>query len=199
MRSDNDINVQEVLVWDSALFGSAIRVAVVGGHRDVDRSRFRVVRIASGYPVVKALEKRPRAGSLPLRFVTFRSAPCISTLSSPPKHAESANAQRLFWGHARHAVRASKSIGALFGCASMLRLDQARFTQYLAEHRRAPKVREDFIAGVRSGVSGTLTFFIKRPDARRLPIPRRCLAAIHQAAESPRAKQRETGLPPPRR
>jgi protein-disulfide isomerase len=35
-----------------------------------------------------------------------------------------------------------------------------RFVADLAQHRFAPRVREDFMSGVRSGVNGTPTFFI---------------------------------------
>jgi protein-disulfide isomerase len=42
----------------------------------------------------------------------------------------------------------------------VLRLDLKRFDQDLADNVYAPRVREDFISGVRSGVNGTPTFFI---------------------------------------
>jgi protein-disulfide isomerase len=44
--------------------------------------------------------------------------------------------------------------------AEALGLDLGRFGQDLATHVHAPKVREDFMSGVRSGVNGTPTFFI---------------------------------------
>ena len=43
---------------------------------------------------------------------------------------------------------------------SRIGLDLARFGQELADHTHAPRVREDFLSGVRSGVNGTPTFFI---------------------------------------
>jgi predicted DsbA family dithiol-disulfide isomerase len=39
-------------------------------------------------------------------------------------------------------------------------LDTARFERHLESHAFAPRVREDFQSGVRSGVNGTPTFFI---------------------------------------
>ena len=48
-----------------------------------------------------------------------------------------------------------------------LALDEARVQRELASHMHAPRVREDFLSGVRSGVNGTPTFFINgiRHDA----------------------------------
>jgi protein-disulfide isomerase len=44
--------------------------------------------------------------------------------------------------------------------AADLDLDVERFIRELEEHAHAPRVREDFMGGVRSGVNGTPTFFI---------------------------------------
>ena len=41
-----------------------------------------------------------------------------------------------------------------------LGLDLKRFDQDLADNVFAPRVREDFMSGVRSGVNGTPSFFI---------------------------------------
>jgi protein-disulfide isomerase len=44
--------------------------------------------------------------------------------------------------------------------ASQIGLDMARFNGEMSAHTWAPRVREDFLSGVRSGVNGTPTFFI---------------------------------------
>jgi protein-disulfide isomerase len=44
--------------------------------------------------------------------------------------------------------------------AAALGLDSSRFNSELTRHTHAPRVREDFLSGVRSGVNGTPTFFI---------------------------------------
>jgi protein-disulfide isomerase len=44
--------------------------------------------------------------------------------------------------------------------AETLALDIAQFGQELVSGVHAPRVREDFLSGVRSGVIGTPTFFI---------------------------------------
>jgi predicted DsbA family dithiol-disulfide isomerase len=49
---------------------------------------------------------------------------------------------------------------ALLTYASELDLETSRFARDLDEHRFLPKVRRDFVEGVRSGVNGTPTFFI---------------------------------------
>jgi protein-disulfide isomerase len=48
----------------------------------------------------------------------------------------------------------------LLAYAKALGLDVGRFASELAGQVHAPKVREDFMSGVRSGVNGTPTFFI---------------------------------------
>lgn len=48
----------------------------------------------------------------------------------------------------------------LLAYALQLGLDRTRFVRELAERTWEPRVREDFMTGVRSGVNGTPTFFI---------------------------------------
>ena len=43
---------------------------------------------------------------------------------------------------------------------SSLGLDVERFDEELDGHVHAPRVREDFMSGVRSGVNGTPSFYI---------------------------------------
>jgi protein-disulfide isomerase len=76
--------------------------------------------------------------------------------------AEAAGAQGKFWEmhhvlfEHQHALDADDLVryAAAFG------LDLHRFTSELAGHIHAPRVREDFMSGVRSGVNGTPSFFI---------------------------------------
>ena len=76
--------------------------------------------------------------------------------------AEAAGAQGSFW--AMHDVlfenQQRLAEPYLMAYAEGLGLDVALFRQQLDEHVHAPKVREDFMSGVRSGVNGTPTFFI---------------------------------------
>jgi protein-disulfide isomerase len=48
----------------------------------------------------------------------------------------------------------------LFALASALGLSEDELRQVLATHRYEPKIRADFMSGVRSGVNGTPTFFV---------------------------------------
>jgi len=48
----------------------------------------------------------------------------------------------------------------LVGYARELGLDTKRFESELESHVHHPRVREDFLSGVRSGVNGTPAFFI---------------------------------------
>jgi protein-disulfide isomerase len=76
--------------------------------------------------------------------------------------AEAAGAQDRFWpmhdllyGN-QHAL----DDRSLVRFAQQLGLDVPRFVAELAEHVHEPRIREDFLSGVRSGVNGTPTFFI---------------------------------------
>jgi len=51
-------------------------------------------------------------------------------------------------------------IFALLAYASALALDLNRYSAEVAGHMHLPKISEDFMSGVRSGVNGTPTFFI---------------------------------------
>jgi protein-disulfide isomerase len=76
--------------------------------------------------------------------------------------AEAAGAQRRFWEmhdtlfENQHALDEAH----LVQYAEILGLDLQKFVRDLEEGRFAPKVREDFLSGVHSGVNGTPTFFI---------------------------------------
>jgi protein-disulfide isomerase len=76
--------------------------------------------------------------------------------------AETAGAQRRFWEmhdllytHQDHLAPRD-----LLVLARTLDLDLVRFTEDLTQRTYEPRVRRDFISGVRSGVNGTPTFFI---------------------------------------
>jgi protein-disulfide isomerase len=115
----------------------------------------------AAYPIVKEIQKR--LGDR-LRFV-FRNFP-LTQIHPHAAHAaeaaEAAGAQGRFWEmhdwlfeHQRHLgdallVRAAETLG----------LDTGRVRRELEEGIHHPRVREDFMSGVRSGVNGTPTFFI---------------------------------------
>ncbi|MBV9484793.1 MAG: thioredoxin domain-containing protein [Frankiaceae bacterium] len=137
------------------------------------------------HPVVAALLK---ADGPPIRYV-FRHFPLttVHPLAEPAAEAaEAAAAQDRFWP--MHDVLFSNS-PALEGedlrrYARALGLDERKFVRDLVERVHAPRVRADFLTGVRSGVSGTPTFFIdgvRHDGAFDYPVLR---AAVEAAARS---------------
>jgi protein-disulfide isomerase len=115
----------------------------------------------AAYPIVKELQSRLGDG---LRFV-FRNFPITTSHPHAEQAAETAEAaavQGRFWE--MHDVlyenQARLRHPDLRGYAEQLGLDLERFDEELAEHVHAPRVREDFMSGVRSGVNGTPTFYV---------------------------------------
>ncbi len=76
--------------------------------------------------------------------------------------AEAAGAQGRFWDMHDLLFANQQSLGhqAYVAFARTLALDLARFTRDIEQETYAPRIREDFMSGVRSGVNGTPTFFI---------------------------------------
>ena len=99
-----------------------------------------------------------------LRFV-FRHFP----LSDMHPHAaraaeasEAAGAQGKFWEMHQMLFENQQNLSDayLLAYAQAVGLDVARFTDDLATGASRPKVAEDFLSGVNSGVNGTPSFFI---------------------------------------
>jgi protein-disulfide isomerase len=76
--------------------------------------------------------------------------------------AEAAGAQGAFWPMHDVMFEHQDRLATrdLVSYAKALGLDVGRFVDDLEQRRYEPKVREDFMSGVRSGVNGTPTFFI---------------------------------------
>lgn len=91
--------------------------------------------------------------------------PALPTYADPSpravgrRAAEAAGQQARFWDELLFAHQDRLTPGDLIGYASTLRLDLRRLAVDLETHAHAPRVREDFLSGVRSGVNGTPTFF----------------------------------------
>ena len=115
----------------------------------------------AAYPIVK--EVQAQMGER-LRFV-FRNFPIATShphAEQAAEAAEAADAQGQFWQmHDVLYERQSRLRDPdLHSYAEELGLDVERFDAELAGHVHAPRVREDFMSGVRSGVNGTPTFYI---------------------------------------
>jgi protein-disulfide isomerase len=119
----------------------------------------------AAYPIVEAV--RRHFGNR-LRFV-FRHFPLNEIhphAEMAAETAEFAGAQGRFWEMHALIFENQNRLGAplLFQLAAMLGLSQQKLREALDDRTYAAKVRADFLGGVRSGVTGTPTFFI---DNRR--------------------------------
>ena len=115
----------------------------------------------AAYPIVKEVQEQmgPR-----LRLV-FRNFPITTSHPHSEQAAEAADAaaaQGRFWEMHDHLYEHQRRLenDDLLGYAAELGLNTERFADELAHHVHEPRVREDFMSGVRSGVNGTPTFYI---------------------------------------
>jgi protein-disulfide isomerase len=113
------------------------------------------------YPIVKKIQET--LGSR-LRFA-FRNFPLTEShphAQHAAEAAEAAAAQGRFWEMHDALFERQHALGdrQLVEYAAEIGLDEGRFRKELTDHTYAPRVREDFLSGVRSGVNGTPTFYI---------------------------------------
>jgi protein-disulfide isomerase len=137
----------------------------------------------AAYPIVKEIQERMGER---LQFV-FRNFPITTSHPRAEQSAEAAEAagsQGRFWEmhdllyeNQRHLEDED-----LHGYAARLGLDLDTFDNDLAEHVHAPRVHEDFMSGVRSGVNGTPTFYINGARHDDSYQPDVLLAALEEAA-----------------
>jgi protein-disulfide isomerase len=134
----------------------------------VEYGDYECLYCGQAYPIVK--EIKLRLGDR-LRFV-FRNFPI--TQSHPhaehaAEAAEAAAAQGKFWEMHDSLFEHQQALddAHLVHYAVALQLDQEKFEREMTEHVYAPRVREDFMSGIHSGVNGTPTFYINgvRHDA----------------------------------
>lgn len=121
------------------------------------------------YPVVKRIQQHFGAG---LRFV-FRNFPLADMhphAESAAETAEFAGARGKFWAiHDLLFENQERLGGPLYlELVEGLQLPAMDLIETLKDRTFAPRVREDFAGGVRSGVEGTPTFFV---NGRRLEGP----------------------------
>jgi protein-disulfide isomerase len=115
----------------------------------------------AAHPIVKMLQKS-LGDNLRFAYRHFPLSQIHPHSFQAAEAAEAAGAQGRFWEMHdmlfEHQNRLSTQ--DLLAYASALGLELEPFAGDLAEHRHAPKIREDFLSGVRSGVNGTPTFFV---------------------------------------
>jgi protein-disulfide isomerase len=115
----------------------------------------------AAYPIVNLVQKHfgPR-----LRFA-FRHFPLSQVhpnAESAAESAEFAGAHDLFWEMHDGIYQNQDRLGLplLFALVEALGLSVSDLRAALESGTYAPKVKKDFLSGVRSGVNGTPTFFI---------------------------------------
>ena len=115
----------------------------------------------AAHPIVKALQ-RQLSESLRFAFRHFPLTTVHEYAEQAAEAAEAAGAQGKFWEMHDTLFENQPALDydSLLGYAEELGLDVERFATGLENGVYAPRVREDFLSGVYSGVNGTPTFFI---------------------------------------
>jgi len=127
----------------------------------VEYGDFECPQCAAAYPIVERL--RDTFGQR-LRFV-FRHFPLTSSHPHAQRAAEAAEwaaSQGAFWPmyHALYAARADLNDRKILTTAAGLGVSPVEIEKAWAAHTFIPRVKEDFTSGIKSGVTGTPSFFI---------------------------------------
>jgi protein-disulfide isomerase len=138
----------------------------IAGRRDapvllVEYGDFECPHCGRAYPVVEAA-RRQLGNEIGFVYRHFPLPEAHPHAVLAAEAAEAAGAQRKFWPmhHMLFEHQDALDQDDILDYADALDLDLTRFSRELADGTYAPKVREDFRTGVRSGVNGTPTFFI---------------------------------------
>jgi protein-disulfide isomerase len=112
-------------------------------------------------PMIKSIAK---AMGTQLRFV-FRHMPLLEMhpyAQHAAEAAEAAAAQGRFWQMHDAILQQQSELGTdlLHQLALKFKLDVAQFSDDIEARRYRPRVKRDFMGGMRSGVAATPTFFI---------------------------------------
>jgi protein-disulfide isomerase len=115
----------------------------------------------AAYPIVKE-GQRILGDQLRFAYRHFPLSQIHPHARQAAEAAEAAGAQGRFWDMHDVLFEHQDRLGTrdLLGYATALGLDLERFALELETHTHQPRIREDFLSGVRSGVNGTPTFFI---------------------------------------
>jgi protein-disulfide isomerase len=113
------------------------------------------------HPIVKEVQRR-LGHQLRFGFRHFPLNEIHPHAQMAAEAAEAAGAQNRFWEMHDLLFKNQQALedADLVRYATALGLDVTRFVNELADRIWEPRVREDFMSGVRSGVNGTPTFFV---------------------------------------
>ena len=137
----------------------------------------------AAYPEVKKVQKEL---GMKLRFV-FRNFPLTNSHPFAMQAAETAEAssvQGKFWEMHDFLYEHQNTLGdprVALDYARRLGLDIQKFQQDLSQHTYLPRIKEDFMGGVRSGVNGTPTFYMKGIRYDGEPIATELLKTLRQS------------------
>ena len=148
----------------------------------IEYGDFECPACGQAYFVVKELEST-FGDTLAVVFRHFPLATVHPHAALAAEAAEAAHAQKRFWEMHDLLFENQRrlSVPDLLAYAATLGLDGARFARELSEHKHADKVHDDFMSGVRAGVSGTPTFFVNGMKQTGVDVAS-LLAAISTAA-----------------
>ena len=149
----------------------------------VEYGDFECPQCGLAYPIVKQIQ---RAFAGRLRFI-FRHFPLTSSHPHAQRAAEAAEwaaSQGLFWEmhDALFEDQDSLSDRRILERATLLGLPRSSLEVAWSTHAHIPRVKEDFLSGIESGVNGTPAFFIngfRHVDAR----PDSLGSALEEAAQ----------------
>lgn len=135
------------------------------------------------YPIVKEVQRK-MGDRLLFAFRNFPISTSHPHAEQAAEAAEAAGAQGKFWEmhDLLYERQADLTDADLRAYAGELELDVDRFDADMASHAYAPRVHEDFMSGVRSGVNGTPTFYVngvRHDDSYELDV---LLDALERAA-----------------
>jgi protein-disulfide isomerase len=127
----------------------------------VEYGDYQCPHCGAAHPVVKTV-LRHLGRNVRFAFRHFPLAEIHPNALPAAEAAEAAGAQSKFWEMHDLLFENQDALEHrdLVRYAEALDLDLPRFVAELAEHTWEPRVREDFMTGVRSGVNGTPTFFV---------------------------------------
>lgn len=115
---------------------------------------------AAAHPVVKQLLRRV-GDDVRYAYRHFPLTQIHPRAQLAAEAAEAAGSQGRFWElHDLMFETRRLSPHELLALATQIDLDADRFAAELDTHAHLPRVREDFLTGIRSGVNGTPTFFV---------------------------------------
>ena len=116
---------------------------------------------ARAYPIVESV-RRHLGDSLQFAFRHFPLTQIHPHAADAAEMAEVAGSQDRFWPmhHTLFTHQDALDPRHLVAYAGLLGIDPRWAAEAFDSHVYAPKVREDFLSGARSGVNGTPTFFV---------------------------------------